>query len=279
MLKIDKISKFFFDGGNSIFFNSKKVEAVKNVSIEINTGDTLGIIGESGSGKSTLAKIIAGIHNPTKGDIIFKGKSLLNLSQRQRNNLIQYVFQDPSNSLNPRKTMMQSLLVPTTYLLGLTKDKAYARIKDILKSVSLPLETLNKYPHELSGGQAQRIAIARSLLSKSPLIVLDEPVSALDVIIQEQILLLLKSPLIVLDEPVSALDVIIQEQILLLLKNLKKEFNLSYIFISHDLAVVENFCNKIAVMFHGEFVEIGNTKKIINEPAHEYTKLLINSVP
>ena len=183
----------FFDGGNSIFFNSKKVEAVKNVSIEINTGDTLGIIGESGSGKSTLAKIIAGIHNPTKGDIIFKGKSLLNLSQRQRNNLIQYVFQDPSNSLNPRKTMMQSLLVPTTYLLGLKKDKAYARIKDILKSVSLPLETLNKYPHELSGGQAQRIAIARSLLSKSPLIVLDEPVSALDVIIQEQILLLLKN--------------------------------------------------------------------------------------
>ena len=253
MLKIDKISKIFFDEGNSIFFNSKKVEAVKNVSIEINTGDTLGIIGESGSGKSTLAKIIAGIHNPSKGDIIFKGKSLLNLSQRQRNNLIQYVFQDPSNSLNPRKTMMQSLLVPTTYLLGLTKDKAYARIKDILKSVSLPLETLNKYPHELSGGQAQRIAIARSLLSKSPLIVLDEPV--------------------------SALDVIIQEQILLLLKNLKKEFNLSYIFISHDLAVVENFCNKIAVMFHGEFVEIGNTKKIINEPAHEYTKLLINSVP
>ena len=183
MLKIDKISKIFFDEGNSIFFNSKKVEAVKNVSIEINTGDTLGIIGESGSGKSTLAKIIAGIHNPTKGDIIFKGKSLLNLSQRQRNNLIQYVFQDPSNSLNPRKTMMQSLLVPTTYLLGLKKDKAYARIKDILKSVSLPLETLNKYPHELSGGQAQRIAIARSLLSKSPLIVLDEPVSALDVII------------------------------------------------------------------------------------------------
>ena len=253
MLKIDKISKFFFDEGNSIFFNSKKVEAVKNVSIEINTGDTLGIIGESGSGKSTLAKIIAGIHNPTKGDIIFKGKSLLNLSQRQRNNLIQYVFQDPSNSLNPRKTMMQSLLVPTTYLLGLTKDKAYTRIKDILKSVSLPLETLNKYPHELSGGQAQRIAIARSLLSKSPLIVLDEPV--------------------------SALDVIIQEQILQLLKKLKTEFNLSYIFISHDLAVVENFCNKIAVMFKGEFVEIGITKKIIYEPAHEYTKLLINSVP
>ena len=141
MLKINKISKFFFDGGNSIFFNSKKVEAVKNVSIEINTGDILGIIGESGSGKSTLAKIIAGIHNPTKGDITFKDQSLLNLSQRQRNNLIQYVFQDPSNSLNPRKTMMQSLLVPTTYLLGLRKDKAYARIKDILKAVSLPLET------------------------------------------------------------------------------------------------------------------------------------------
>ena len=149
--------------------------------------------------------------------------------------------------------MMQSLLVPTTYLLGLTKDKAYNRIKNILKSVSLSLETLNKYPHELSGGQAQRIAIARSLLSKSPFIVLDEPV--------------------------SALDVIIQEQILKLLKNLKKEFNLSYIFISHDLAVVENFCNKIAVMFKGEFVEIGKTKKIIYEPAHKYTKLLINSVP
>ena len=146
MLKIDKISKFFFDGGNSIFFNSKKVEAVKNVSIEINTGDILGIIGESGSGKSTLAKIIAGIHNPNTGDITFKGKSLLNLSQKQRNNLIQYVFQDTSNSLNPRKTMMQSLLVPTTYLLGLRKDKAYKRIKDILKSVNLPLETLDKVP-------------------------------------------------------------------------------------------------------------------------------------
>ena len=148
---------------------------------------------------------------------------------------------------------MQSLLVPTTYLLGLRKDKAYARIKDILKSVSLPLETLNKYPHELSGGQVQRIAIARSLLSKSPLIVLDEPV--------------------------SALDVIIQEKILQLLKKLKKEFNLSYIFISHDLAVVENFCNKIAVMFNGEIVEFGKTKKILNNPNNQYTKKLIKTSP
>ena len=253
MLKIDKISKNFYDSRSSIFFNSKKVEAVKNVSIEINEGDILGIIGESGSGKSTLAKIIVGIHKPTKGNISFKGKSLINLSQRQRNNLIQYVFQDPSNSLNPRKTVMQSLLVPTTYLLGLRKDRAHTRIKDILKSVNLSLDTLDKYPHELSGGQAQRVAIARSLLSKSPFIVLDEPI--------------------------SALDVIIQEQILQLLKKLKKEYNLSYIFISHDLAVVENFCNKIAVMFRGEFVEVGKAKKIINEPTHEYTKLLINSVP
>ena len=252
MLKIDRISKNFYDN-NSFFLNTKKFKAVKNVSVEIDEGDILGIIGESGSGKSTLAKVIAGIHNPTKGDISYKGKSLLNLTQKQRNNLIQYVFQDPTNSLNPRKTILQSLLVPTTYLLRLKKDKAYTRIKNILKSVNLSLDTLDKYPHELSGGQAQRIAIARSLLSKSPFIVLDEPV--------------------------SALDVIIQEQILKLLKKLKKEFNLSYIFISHDLAVVENFCNKIAVMFKGEFVEIGKTKKIIYEPAHKYTKLLINSVP
>ena len=252
MLKIDRISKNFYNN-NSFFFNTKKFKAVKNVSVEIDEGDILGIIGESGSGKSTLAKVIAGIHNPTKGDISYRGKSLLNLTQKQRNKLIQYVFQDPTNSLNPRKTMLQSLLVPTTYLLGLKKDKAYNRIKNILKSVNLSLDTLDKYPHELSGGQAQRIAIARSLLSKSPFIVLDEPV--------------------------SALDVIIQEQILKLLKKLKEEFNLSYIFISHDLAVVENFCNKIAVMFKGEFVEIGKTKKIIYEPAHKYTKLLINSVP
>ena len=252
MLKIDRISKNFYDN-NSFFLKTKKFKAVKNVSVEIDEGDILGIIGESGSGKSTLAKVIAGIHNPTKGDISYRGKSLLNLTQKQRNNLIQYVFQDPTNSLNPRKTMLQSLLVPTTYLLGLKKDKAYNRIKNILKSVNLSLDTLDKYPHELSGGQAQRIAIARSLLSKSPFIVLDEPV--------------------------SALDVIIQEQILKLLKKLKEEFNLSYIFISHDLAVVENFCNKIAVMFKGEFVEIGTTKKIIYEPAHKYTKLLINSVP
>ena len=171
-----------------VFLNTKKFKAVKNVSVEIEEGDILGIIGEPGSGKSTLAKVIAGIHNPTKGDISYRGKSLLNLTQKQRNNLIQYVFQDPTNSLNPRKTMLQSLLVHTTYLLGLKKDKAYNRIKNILKSVNLSLDTLDKYPHELSGGQAQRIAIARSLLSKSPFIVLDEPVSALDVIIQEQIL-------------------------------------------------------------------------------------------
>lgn len=229
------------------------VRAVRPMSFDVAPGETLGIVGESGCGKSTLARMLVGLLAPTQGHIEIAGKALDNADPAAFGKLIQYVFQDPISSLNPRKTIRQIMETPLRRLYGLNKAARAARIAEIFASVNLRAEFLDRYPHEFSGGQAQRIGIARALAA-SPQI-------------------------IVLDEPVSALDVSIQAQVLNLLTDLRQEFGLTYLFISHDLAVVEAVSDRVVVMYFGAVVEIGRAKTIFNAPRHPYTKLLADSAP
>jgi peptide/nickel transport system ATP-binding protein len=253
ILSLSNISKSFFVKKSVLFSKKSEVKALRNISLNLIAGENLGIIGESGSGKSTLAKIIVGLLNKDSGDLLFRGEDITTRSIRERSKLIQYVFQDPVSSLNPSKTILQSLMVPIKSLLGIKGSKGIEYAGEILSYVQMGKEVLTKYPHELSGGQAQRVCIARALLAKSPVVVLDEPV--------------------------SALDVIIQAQILELLNNLKHDFQLTYLIISHDLAVVESFCDRVGVMYEGKILELDKSENILGNPGHPYTKLLIDSVP
>ena len=231
-----------------------QVHAVRSVSLKVNKGETLGIVGESGCGKSTLARMLVGLTEPTNGDILIQNNKLDKKSQKSSlPRVIQYVFQDPISSLNPRKTIRQVMNVPLTHLQKLSEKDREKQIKKLFKAVNLQEEFLERYPHEFSGGQAQRIGIARALAA-SPRI-------------------------LVLDEPVSALDVSVQAQVLNLLSSLKKDFGLTYVFISHDLAVVETISDRVAVMYFGEIVEIGPAQEIFTKPKHPYTKLLAESAP
>lgn len=231
-----------------------QVHAVRSVSLKVNKGETFGIVGESGCGKSTLARMLVGLTEPTNGDILIQNNKLDKKSQKSSlPRVIQYVFQDPISSLNPRKTIRQVMNVPLTHLQKLSEKDREKQIKKLFKAVNLQEEFLERYPHEFSGGQAQRIGIARALAA-SPRI-------------------------LVLDEPVSALDVSVQAQVLNLLSSLKKDFGLTYVFISHDLAVVETISDRVAVMYFGEIVEIGPAQEIFTKPKHPYTKLLAESAP
>ena len=215
--------------------------------------ESLGIVGESGCGKSTLAKMLAGLIRPSSGEIEINNKNINDYSNKDLPNHIQYMFQDPISSLNPRKTIFQSLSAPLKYLRKLNEGQIDQEIKKIIKEVNLKEEFLNRFPHEFSGGQAQRIGIARVLLSKAKIIILDEPV--------------------------SALDVSVQSQILNLLNDLQKKFELSYIVISHDLAVIEAICDRVTVMYFGEIAEQAKSKDLFEKPLHPYTSLLLKSVP
>ena len=215
--------------------------------------ESLGIVGESGCGKSTLAKMLAGLIRPSSGEIEINNKNINDYSNKDLPNHIQYMFQDPISSLNPRKTIYQSLSAPLKYLRKLNEEQIDQEIKKIIKEVNLKEEFLNRFPHEFSGGQAQRIGIARVLLSKAKIIILDEPV--------------------------SALDVSVQSQILNLLNDLQKKFELSYIVISHDLAVIEAICDRVTVMYFGEIAEQAKSKDLFEKPLHPYTSLLLKSVP
>ncbi|WP_119458905.1 ABC transporter ATP-binding protein [Rhodospirillaceae bacterium SYSU D60014] len=246
-----------FGGGRRLLGGLKPlVRAVDGVSLRVERGRTLGIVGESGCGKSTLARMLVGLLEPSAGTIILDGKPV---DERKRENRldfhrkVQLVFQDPLSSLNPRKTVRQILEAPLQVLLGMSRAERAARVTELMRLVSLRPEFVDRYPHEFSGGQCQRIGIARALAA--------EPA------------------LIVLDEPVSALDVSIQAQVLRLLKDLQQRLGLTYVFISHDLAVVENICDRIAVMYFGKVVEEGSKADIFRRPAHDYTKLLLASVP
>jgi oligopeptide/dipeptide ABC transporter ATP-binding protein len=233
-----------------------KIQAVSNVDLQIRHGQTLGIVGESGCGKSTLARMLAGLDEPTTGSVRFQGKELSDVkrgSARWLRQQIQFVFQDPLSSLNPRKTIRQILEAPLVHLLNKTPAERQARLQELMQAVNLRPEFLDRYPHEFSGGQSQRIGIARALAAEPEVIILDEPVSALDVSVQAQILNLLRS--------------------------LKQRFNLTYVFISHDLAVVENLCDSVAVMYLGRIVESAPRQALFSNPRHPYTRVLLASVP
>jgi len=252
-LKVTDLSKTFPVGGGLFRAPKTAVRAVRPMSFEVATGETLGIVGESGCGKSTLARMLVGLLEPTTGRIEIEGKPLDNADPAAFGKLIQYVFQDPVSSLNPRKTIRQIMEAPLKRLYGLDREARAARIREIFASVNLREDFLDRYPHEFSGGQAQRIGVARALAAAPRIIILDEPV--------------------------SALDVSVQAQVLNLLADLKGEFNLTYLFISHDLAVVEAVSDRILVLYFGAVVEIGPAEEVFKSPRHPYTKLLADSAP
>ena len=252
-LKITDLTRTF-EIGKRLFGPPKaRVHAVNPVSFEVRAGETLGIVGESGCGKSTLARMLVGLLLPTSGRIEIEGRAPDRADPAAFGRLIQYVFQDPVSSLNPRKTIRQIIEAPLRNLHGLHGPALGARIAELFEAVNLRPEFLSRYPHEFSGGQAQRIGIARALAA-SPRI-------------------------LILDEPVSALDVSVQAQVLNLLAELKARLNLTYLFISHDLAVVEAISDRIAVLYFGSLVETGPAEKVFAAPRHHYTKLLADSVP
>ena len=254
-LEIRNLTKRF--GGERSLLGSAKptVHAVRDTTFSVARGETLGIVGESGCGKTTLARMLVGLLPPSEGTIAIEGKDLTEQTGDPAafGRLIQYVFQDPISSLNPRKTIRQILEAPLIHLLGLDESARRARIAELFDAVNLRAEFLTRYPHEFSGGQAQRIGIARALAA-SPRI-------------------------LVLDEPVSALDVSVQAQVLNLLADLKRELDLTYLFISHDLAVVEAVSDRVAVLYFGRLVENARAEAIFSQPRHPYTNLLARSAP
>lgn len=231
-----------------------RVHAAENISFDIYPGETLALVGESGSGKSTVGKTLQQLVAPVGGQIFFRGQDILSAPQQLKERFkreIQYVFQDPYGSLNPRKTIRKSLLEPMMHH-GLVTN-ADQQIAELLASVQLPTDFADRYPHEFSGGQRQRICIARALACQPQLIIADEAV--------------------------SALDVSVQAQVVNLMMDLQKSRNLSYLFISHDMAVVERVSHRVAVMYLGQLVEIGTRQQIFENPQHAYTKRLLSAVP
>lgn len=232
------------------------VRAVNDVTLTVGEGETLGIVGESGCGKSTLARMLLRLIEPSSGDILFRGESLLSLGKsemRARRRDIQIVFQDPYASLDPRMTISQIIAEPLDiHRIGSRASRA-ATVRDLLARVGLDPGAASRYPHEFSGGQRQRVGIARAIA--------------------------LEPKLIILDEPVSALDVSIQSQILNLLDDLKSRLGLSYVFISHDLSVVQHVSDRVAVMYLGQVVEEGNAGDVLGRPRHPYTQALISAIP
>ncbi len=242
-----------------LFFNAKTsiLKAVDGVSFELNAGETLGIVGESGCGKSTLARAILGLIKPTRGRVLWLGEDLGKLDKeelRKKREDLQIVFQDPLAALNPRMTVRDIIAEPLwTFYPKIARVQVDERVRGMMKMVGLLPSHVNRYPHEFSGGQCQRIGIARALV--------------------------LNPKLVVCDEPVSALDVSIQAQIINLLKDLQKKLNISLVFIAHDLSVVKHISDRVMVMYLGRAMEISSKKALYQKPLHPYTSALIKAVP
>ncbi|HEU4802073.1 MAG TPA: dipeptide ABC transporter ATP-binding protein [Solirubrobacterales bacterium] len=257
ILVVDHLVKHFpIKAGILIDRQIGAVQAVDDVSFAVNRGETLGLVGESGCGKSTLARSILQLIEPTSGSVRFEGREIAGLGRRQSRELradMQMVFQDPYASLNPRKRIAQIVGDPMVMHGIVKRDEAKGVVQDLLETVGLNPEHYNRFPHEFSGGQRQRIGIARALG--------------------------LRPKLIIADEPVSALDVSIQAQIINLLEDLQDEYRLTFIFVAHDLSVVRHVADRIAVMYLGKIVEIGPAEAVYNTPIHPYTHALLSAVP
>ena len=256
IIEVKDLQKFFPLSSQGIFSRVKgDNKAVNGVSFSINQGETLGLVGESGCGKSTTARLILRLLDQTSGEIYFDGKEIHSMSREEIRGVrkdMQIVFQDPYASLNPRMTVRQIVAEPLI-VHGMAKDDSDPQVDEMIELCGLSREFGNRYPHEFSGGQRQRVGIARALVTRPKLVVLDEPV--------------------------SALDVSVQAQILNLLDDLREKFGFSYLFVAHDLSVVSHISARVAVMYLGKIVEIGTREEIFNNPKHPYTKALISAVP
>jgi oligopeptide/dipeptide ABC transporter ATP-binding protein len=256
ILRIERLKKYFKVGGGFLQGKPLTIHAVDDISLSIRKGETFGLVGESGCGKTTLGQTIVRLYEPTEGRILFKGQDISHLSHSQMRPFrrdIQMIFQDPSASLDPRMTVASIIAEPLNVARIGSKQDRKEHVQDLLRVVGLNAYFANRYPHEFSGGQRQRIGIARAL-AVSP-------------------------ELVVCDEPVSALDVSIQAQVLNLLKQLQEQFDLTFLFIAHNLAVVAHIADRVGVMYLGKVVEIGSSEAVIEHPRHPYTKALISAIP
>ncbi|EMI9088818.1 MULTISPECIES: ABC transporter ATP-binding protein [Bacillus] len=256
LLKVEDLKVHFPIKGGFFGRTLDYVRAVDGVSFELQPGETYGIVGESGSGKSTTGKAIMHLTKATEGSIHFNNRDLTKLNRselREQRKDIQMIFQDPYSSLNPKKRVLDIIAEPLRNFEKLSPDEERRAVQEYLDKVGLNPESIYKYPHEFSGGQRQRIGIARALT--------------------------LKPKLIIADEPVSALDVSVQAQVLNFLQDLQAELGLTYLFISHDLGVIRHMCDRIGVMYRGRIVEEATSTEIYNNPQHIYTKRLISAIP
>lgn len=256
LLKVDHLKVYYPIKGGILGRIVDYVKAVDDISFELKEGETYGLIGESGSGKSTTAKAIMRLLDITSGNIFFGDRDITRLKEKSLRNIrkdIQMIFQDPYSSLNPKKYVKDIIAEPLRNFYNLSKSEELERVSYFLEKVRLSPDVMYKYPHQFSGGQRQRIGIARALT--------------------------LNPKLIVADEPVSSLDVSVQAQVLNFFKELQDEFNLTYLFIGHDLGVIRHMCNRVGVMYQGRIVEEGNARDILSNPSHIYTKLLVASIP
>lgn len=256
LLEVNNLSKIYETVSALAGDKKRLIPALSNVDLQICKGETLGLVGESGCGKSTLAKIITLLEKPTSGSVLYEGEDIFKYGNKEMKNYrrrVQLVFQDPYSSLNARRSAAAIIEEPLIIHGQGDKEKRKQAVLKLMEQVGLTRQQANRYPHEFSGGQRQRIGIARALI--------------------------LRPELIVADEPVSALDVSIQAQILNLLKSLKNDFGLTYLFISHDLNVVRHMSDRVAVMYLGRIVELAGNRDIYDNPLHPYTRLLLSAAP